>query len=187
MTSAITGAIAGLTATAPMTVSMEIMHRRLPHNERDPLPPRHLTTRLAHRVGLLSSLSEQDRRALTLLGHFGYGAAAGALFPALMRRSPLPPVATGIALGLAVWTASYAGWVPLTGLMPPPGRVPLRRNLLMIAAHVVWGAGTDMITQALDQAAADSLARSPQARVKPASRPRLPVGTMKPGGSRWSR
>ena len=33
MSGVITGAIAGLTATAPMTVAMEVMHRRLPARE----------------------------------------------------------------------------------------------------------------------------------------------------------
>jgi hypothetical protein len=45
-----------------------------------------------------------------------------------------------MAFGLAVWTASYAGWLPATGLRRPPTSQPVGLEALMIAVHVVYGA-----------------------------------------------
>ena len=39
VSSLVTGAVAGLGATIPMTLAMEVMNRSLPQHERYPLPP----------------------------------------------------------------------------------------------------------------------------------------------------
>jgi uncharacterized membrane protein YagU involved in acid resistance len=44
----------------------------------------------------------------------------------------------GAAAGVAVWLVSYMGWIPAWALKPATGH-PMRRNLLMIRAHLVWG------------------------------------------------
>jgi hypothetical protein len=38
-----------------------------------------------------------------------------------------------------VWTVSYLGWVRSLGLLSPASRHPAPCNVLMIAAHFVWG------------------------------------------------
>jgi hypothetical protein len=135
------GALAGLVATAPMTAVMLLLHRLLPGYERYPVEPYRITTRLARRVGLGRLLDDKEERvAATTVAHFGYGAAAGALFPPLAGRLPVPPVLAGAAYGLAVWVGSYLGLVPALGLLSPATRHPARRSGLMIAAHLVWGA-----------------------------------------------
>lgn len=45
----LSGAIAGLGATVPMTMVMETIFRRLPWHQRYPLPPRKVTMELATR------------------------------------------------------------------------------------------------------------------------------------------
>ena len=47
VSSLVTGAVAGLGATIPMTLAMEVMHRSLPQHERYPLPPREITRRVS--------------------------------------------------------------------------------------------------------------------------------------------
>lgn len=134
------GALAGLLATFPMTAVMQGLHRRLPPDERYPLPPREITGELARRAGVDDSLSEDERVAATHLLHYGYGAAAGALYPLLAPRGD--PLVHGAAYGVAVWAASYLGWIPALRILRPATRHPARRNALMIAAHLVWGAAT---------------------------------------------
>lgn len=153
------GMIAGLAATAPMTVAMELMHRRLPAHEQQALPPRKIAMTLADKVGLAEHLDERQRRELTLLGHFAYGAVAGAIYAPLARRLPGHPIVTGTAFGLGLWAANYAGWLPAAGIMAPPGRQPARRNLLMILAHAVWGAATGLVADGLDEAEAGAFSR----------------------------
>jgi uncharacterized membrane protein YagU involved in acid resistance len=75
----------------------------------------------------------------TAVAHVAYGAAAAMPLPFVMRRS-----SAGLAAvyGLAVWAASYLGWLPLLGIQTFPTRHPLRRTAAMIAAHVVWAVTT---------------------------------------------
>ncbi|MGR0185711.1 hypothetical protein [Azospirillum aestuarii] len=138
----VAGAIAGLAGTVAMTAAMRAMFRALPEKDRYPLPPRLITDRVVGPTGLLDALDEPERRDLTLALHYGYGAAAGALYPAVAQRVGGPAVATGIGYGLAVWGASYLGWIPAMRILTPATRHPSARNSLMLAAHVVWGGVT---------------------------------------------
>ena len=54
------GAIAGVVATAAMTVSMDALFRQLPDNERYPLPPRELTERAAEIIAQRMELDDAD-------------------------------------------------------------------------------------------------------------------------------
>ena len=47
------GALAGLAATAPMTLAMKLMHEALPRHEQYPLPPRQVTEGMAEKSGVL--------------------------------------------------------------------------------------------------------------------------------------
>lgn len=141
------GAVAGFLATVPMTIVMLAGHRRLPATQRYRLPPRLITERAAAR----SPLSHGRPGSLsTLAAHFGFGAATGAVYAAgqteLQRQYP---ASTGIGYGLIVWAASYLGWVPAMGLMPPATQQPAARNAMMIAAHIVWGAALGVAIKAL--------------------------------------
>lgn len=129
------GAIAGLAATTAMTGVMRRLHPRLPAGERYPLPPREITERVAKLAGIHAG--EQSLETAAVAAHFLYGGLTGAAFPMITRsRSPL----VGAGYGVAVWAASYLGWLPLAGILKPATRHPLRRNLLMLAAHLLWGA-----------------------------------------------
>lgn len=121
------GAIAGFCATMAMTTAIRLLERGLDRDNRYPLPPREITEDV---IG-----PNQPRTAAwTLLGHFGFGALAGALYGLLPRRPP------GLLYGPLVWAFSYLGWVPFTGILTPATRHPVERNVLMVAAHLVWGA-----------------------------------------------
>jgi uncharacterized membrane protein YagU involved in acid resistance len=149
MQSIVTGGIGGLVATAPMTVAMEAMHRQLPPREQYPLPPRQITENVAEEIGVGEHLDEGERVAATLVAHFAYGAAAGTVFSVIEKHLPGPAVVKGIGFGLAVWTGSYLGLLPATGLLSSAKHHPARRNALMIAAHVVWGAATGALTDVM--------------------------------------
>jgi hypothetical protein len=143
------GALAGFTATLPMTVAMRRLHERLPAQERYPLPPRELSEELPD-LGMRTS-------ATTLLNHFLYGAVTGGMFAAASGRRD---TATGAAYGIAVWMASYLGWIPATGMLRVATRHPARRNGLMLIAHLVWGASLAVGLRELELAQERSFARS---------------------------
>ncbi|MBS7700097.1 MULTISPECIES: hypothetical protein [unclassified Chelatococcus] len=143
------GALAGFAATLPMTSAMSRMHRRLPPQERYPLPPRELSENLPN-FGMRISTT-------TLLHHFLYGAASGALFAVVSRRRN---AAAGGIYGAAVWTASYLGWIPASGILRIATRHPSRRNRLMLAAHLVWGASLAIGLRELERAELASFSRT---------------------------
>jgi uncharacterized membrane protein YagU involved in acid resistance len=139
--SAAVGIVAGLMATVPMTIVMELVRQRLPLRERSSLPPKKVTLSVARQIGVLKRMDEPQRDAATLITHFGFGAAGGAVYAVLVRligRSS--PVLRGLGFGFAVWLLSYMGWLPAVGLFGPATRDTKARNVLMIAAHLVWGA-----------------------------------------------
>ena len=134
------GALSGFVATLPMTVFMLATQRFLPKRQQYELPPEMITKELAHKAHVRHHLNKQLILGATTASHFGYGAAMGAAYGPLQKRVPLPAVAQGVLFGLFVWAASYLGLLPLLGISASGHKEPLRRNLMMIAAHVVWGA-----------------------------------------------
>jgi uncharacterized membrane protein YagU involved in acid resistance len=133
------GIFCGLIATIPMTVVMNSLFRKLPKREKYPLPPRHITMNLSDAVGIKDLLNEDEKRELTYLCHFGYGATVGGIYGLLKDRLAGNSVSKGVAFGLSVWAVSYLGLLPLSGLLTSAKHFPVRRNSLMISAHVVWG------------------------------------------------
>jgi uncharacterized membrane protein YagU involved in acid resistance len=129
------GALAGIAGTFAMTAAARAMHRRLPAAERYPLPPREIIEG-ALPVGMQGALEEHERQAATIAAHFGYGAATGALYALLESRGG---ALRGAAYGVLVWTVSYFGIMPALRILRPAHDHPLRRNELMIVAHLVWG------------------------------------------------
>jgi uncharacterized membrane protein YagU involved in acid resistance len=145
------GAVAGFVATALMSVFMLIGWRLLPKREKYHLPPRQITEEIAERVGIEDHLNEPELVGLTVSSHFGYGALFGWIYALFEHRIPLDSSLKGVLTGVALWTASYLGWLPALGILPPATRHPWRRNLLMILAHVVWGVTLGEVTRKLDR------------------------------------
>jgi uncharacterized membrane protein YagU involved in acid resistance len=132
------GAAAGLIATVPMTLFMRSIWKRLPAREQYALPPRQVTRNVV-RPRRFFRLSPANQTILTLLLHFLFGAATGSVYGMLEDKVPLREYVKGPLTGMAVWTGSYLGWIPAFGVLPPATEHPWRRNLMMIAAHLIWG------------------------------------------------
>jgi hypothetical protein len=153
------GALAGFVATLPMTVFMVALHKLLPWWERYPLPPWQITDRLLKRAGLKEEVGEEEQQAATLVNHFGFGAAMGAIYGLLAALFSIPSVLGGLVFGLIVWMGSYLGWLPAARILPPATKHPAGRNILMIVAHLVWGSVLALLVQRLS-ADAGSLDRN---------------------------
>lgn len=135
-----------------MTMAMDRLHRRLPSSERYPLPPREITE------AVLQPADDVDGKDLAIAAHFAFGSVAGAL----MASSEAPmTVSRGIVGGLAVWSASYLGWIPATGILRPANSHPARRTALMIAVHLVWGAVTAVTSRELNRSGGSVFANGP--------------------------
>ena len=94
-------------------------------------------------------------------------AATGAL---LAAARPAMTARFGSMAGVAVWAASYFGWIPAMGVLSPAHRHPPARNALMIAAHLVWGAVTAASYRELGAARRTALRDGPVADAPDKSR-----------------
>jgi hypothetical protein len=126
------GTVAGLLATVPMTAVMLAAQRRGWLGE---APPKKITKALL-------DPPTGTKRLATAFTHFGFGAAAGAIYGWVRARPPGPArgALEGAGFGTAVWAASYAGWVPALGILPPPQDDRPDRQATMLVAHWVFGA-----------------------------------------------
>ena len=132
------GAVAGAVATVGMSALMLAAQRAGLMGE---LPPKKVTQASLEAVGMSERVDERATNALTAAAHFGFGAAAGALFAVIRRVVPVPvPVAAlGVLYGTFVWAASYFSWVPALGIMPAPPDDRPGRPESMLAAHWIYG------------------------------------------------
>jgi hypothetical protein len=156
------GAIAGFAGTLAMTAAMRRMHEKLPARERYPLTPREIVDSSAAKADL--PLKGEAAKDVTTAAHFAYGAASGALLGA--ANATMGPV-SGAAGGLGIWLGSYMGWIPAARILKPASDHPRRRNLLMLAAHVVWGAATAAAMRELVAARQTILADGPDKDAPP--------------------
>lgn len=146
----LSGTIAGLVATGPMTLVMEMLHRRLPRSQRYPLPPHVSTMRVINTLGLNRYLDEEERVEVTTASHFATGAVLGAIYAAVHKKLRVHPVFKGAAFGVLSWCVNYLVLLPTAGLLSPATKHPAKRNTLMIMAHLVWGITTALIVERLD-------------------------------------
>jgi uncharacterized membrane protein YagU involved in acid resistance len=124
-----------------MTMFWEVMHRRLDGEPPRPLPPREVAEALAVKAGMNRELDEVEIERLAMALHFGYGTLTGALFGLIApRREATRAIGAGMLFGLGVWTASYLGWLPATGVRHSPRWDQPARTKLIVASHLVWGA-----------------------------------------------
>ena len=144
----ILGAICGVVATGPMTAAMALWHRRLPAGQKYPLPPREITAATLEKAGVAADAEQLS--AATLVAHFGYGGAAGALYGLVTRAKVGHPGPIGMALGSLVWSLSYFGLLPALGILRSATEHPARRNWLMFGAHLIWGVCLCWLHRVLD-------------------------------------
>lgn len=133
---ALRGAAAGAVATVPMTAVLSAARRA---DKRRELPPTRITRVLVRRLRR-RGLPRVPLRPATAALHLGYGAAMGALFGGVSRARGARSVLVGAAFGVAVYAASYAGWIPWARIFPTASRDRPRRQAPLAAAHVVYGA-----------------------------------------------
>jgi hypothetical protein len=129
------GAAGGLAGTAAHTAVM-LAARSLGLGGK--LPPQAITDRMLGHLGMHPK--HETRVALAAAQHVGFGMTTGALFGLAAPRSRARSILAGAGYGLAVWLASYEGWVPSIGALPRARHDRPDRQAMMIAAHVAFGA-----------------------------------------------
>lgn len=143
------GAIAGFVGTLPMTIFMLITQRFLPKGQRYDLPPEIITKDIIERVHIKQHMNKTQILAATTAAHFGYGAGMGMLYGILARRLPFNSALKGILFSVIIWAASYQMLLPVIGIKESAQSETTHRNLMMIVAHVIWGASTGFVADSM--------------------------------------
>ena len=99
-------------------------------------PPDAIVKHAARGVGATPTEREADVMASVL--HVGIGAGIGAAYALLPRVGS--PVVRGLVTAMAVYAASYQGWIPALGILPRATQDRPGRPAVMLSAHVVYGA-----------------------------------------------
>ena len=145
------GAAAGSLATAPMTLAMLATKPLLPAPERAELPPEQVTAGVLENAGVADDLSSATQEQLSLVAHFAFGAAAGAVYGLAAPANSSRQVSAGVLLGLGVWSVSYFGSLPAAGVRHSAWYDAAGRHLQLALSHVVWGGTTGWLWSILDQ------------------------------------
>ncbi|GCE10798.1 DUF1440 domain-containing protein [Tengunoibacter tsumagoiensis] len=144
------GTVAGFVATVPMTAFMLIMHQLLPGSQQYELPPEEIVEEIIERAEVRGSVGKPQILGISLAAHFSYGSGMGSLYSILMQKLKWPPILKGSLFGLGIWMLSYLGWLPLGRFSAAAPKESARRNLLMIIAHLIWGATTGIVADQLE-------------------------------------
>lgn len=146
----IAGFISGIVATGPMSVFMLVMNNLLVSDDERSLPPYKITMRAGDKAGLWPKLLDEDERtAVTLVAHFGYGGTAGVIYALIAPLLTLPAALRGILYGLIFYAANYLGLLPTLNLYPGRETDHPNQRLVTIGAHVVWGATLGAVLERL--------------------------------------
>lgn len=143
------GAAAGTVGTVPMTLFMFAAHRLLPGWQKYALPPEKITQETAERADI--HMNKPQLLGASLTAHLGYGASMGSLYNTFARRVALPAVIKGGLFGIVVWGASYLGWLPAANFSVAAPEEPVKRNVLMIGAHIIWGITTAVSVEQIER------------------------------------
>lgn len=125
------GAIAGVAATAAKTIAEKFYPPRV---QGEPEPPELLVEKLAG-----NSLDRQTRAAASEAIHWGFGAAAGAAYGALVEFYPAASANDGATFGMALMALTHETALPAMGLSAPVNEQSPREQSSEASSHALFG------------------------------------------------
>ena len=105
--------------------------------------------RLAYEAAEGREPDEQMKQKLGQAVHWGYGVLLGGLYGALRTDVESPDFLGGLGYGAAAWVIGDELMVPLLGLAEGPTAHGWTEHAATLGAHLVYGAATSSVTQAL--------------------------------------
>jgi hypothetical protein len=145
VTHSLLGAAAGLLGTfviqGLLTLNKKFVPSAMPPMRRDPgefvvhQSERALPTRM------MQAIPESAEKTAAASAGLAYGAMFGAAYGTFRGRTG-NTLAEGALLGLGVWAAGYLGWLPATGLTPPPWKQKPQQVAASVTEHVLYGVAT---------------------------------------------
>src|SRR5215213_4866658 len=165
------GALAGLAGSLAMNQFQRVTSRArggreaddatigIPRTGRGPQPARAVgnasedaTARVANAISSAAGMPLENPRSKQLAGefvHLAFGALNGAVYGAAVEMNPRLRAAAGVPFGLAVWALADEGVVPALGLSRSPRDTSAGLHAYSFTSHVIYGATTELIRNAL--------------------------------------
>jgi putative membrane protein len=132
----VAGLIGGLVGTVAKTFAERLFP---PRTHAEPEPAAVLAERATgHGLALKQTLATEGI-------HWGFGAAAGAAYGALVEFFPAASAKEGASFGIALETLTHEGALPALGLAMEPEQMSTRERASEMTSHVVYGVATEMV------------------------------------------
>jgi putative membrane protein len=108
---------------------------------------------IVHEVSGGRHLSHEERKKAGPVVHYCFGALAGGLYGALSECSHWTSLGFGTVFGALLFASADLIAVPALGLGPSATEQPVAAQAAPLAAHLVYGATTDLVRRAIRAAA----------------------------------
>lgn len=159
---ALMGALAGVAGGAAMALMRMTVAERMPERMRPgEFVPKEAVEWAEERAGWPDALSEPAEMRAGMAAHLGYSALTGSLYGLarpLTERLPVP--LAGAMFGLAVWGASFEGWMPAIGIMERTTEKPVAKWTAPLMGHMVYGVVTALVLERIERQQATDDRRS---------------------------
>jgi putative membrane protein len=135
------GLVAGLIGGIAGTIAMTFASRMFPprtHGE-------HEATEVVAEKLAGHSLAPDDKHLAGEAIHWGFGAAVGAAYGALVEYYPTATSKEGASFGMALEALTQETALPALGLGAEPEDQTVRERASELTAHVVYGMATEMV------------------------------------------
>jgi putative membrane protein len=108
---------------------------------------------IVHTVTRGQHLSHEERKQAGPVVHYAFGALAGGIYGALAECTDWTSVGFGTVFGALLYASADLIGVPAFGLAPSATQQPVAAQATPLAAHLVYGATTDLVRRAIRAAA----------------------------------
>lgn len=145
------GIVAGL-AAAWIMGQFHALVFRVPGLSPPPAAGKDSTVKTAAAISerlLHHELRPEEEQAAGSAVHYAFGAGVGGLYGATAEIAPVVARAAGLPFGIAVWLGAHVITVPALGLAQPITRAPAPFEAVELAAHLVYGAATELLRRLL--------------------------------------
>jgi putative membrane protein len=139
--SIVKGAVAGLIGGLAGAGAKMLAERIFPPRPAGEIPP---SVVLAEQVSR-GNLSEDKKRLANHGIHWGFGAAAGAVYGAMVEAEPSLGAWKGAAFGLTLNKLTHESLLPKLGLAKPKEEQTAQERISEWVSHAVYGMFTDLV------------------------------------------
>jgi putative membrane protein len=141
---AVAGLIGGLAGAGAKVLAEKIFPPREPGRTSPPV--------MVAENAVGHSLTDGQAKLVEGAIHWGFGAAAGAAYGAMVEVEPTLGAWRGAAFGVALNRITHEALLPRLGVVPPKGAQPMQERISEWVTHAFYGIVTDAVRRSVRRA-----------------------------------